>query len=323
MDKFTRIYHLHQLLVGRRTPLALVDIQNALECSESTARRTIASLRDTLGAPLEYDRDRNGYFYDTETGETYELPGLWFTAEEVHALLVSHQLLDNLQPGILSAHISPLRNRLQQLLSQQHAGHPEIAKRIRILQMASRPTEMRHFQAVASAVVKRRQLHVLYHGRERDQTTERTVSPQRLVYYRSNWYLDAFCHLRCALRSFSLDRLQPVEIKEEPALDVPSEELDEHFASSYGIFAGKPDKTAHLRFSPTAARWVADEQWHPWQEGNVLQDGSYELKIPYSDPRELILDILKYGPDVEVISPLSLRDAIRQKLRQAIKNYTE
>ncbi len=192
----------------------------------------------------------------------------------------------------------------------------------RILQMAARPTEMSHFRQIASAVLQRRQLRILYHGRARDQTSERTLSPQRLVYYRSNWYLDAFCHWREELRSFALDRLQPVETLAIPASEISEEELDAHYTESYGIFAGQPTHTAQLRFSPQAARWVADEQWHPQQQGEVLSNGSFELRIPYSDPRELIMDILKYGPDVEVIAPSELRKLHVEKLRVALDNYT-
>ncbi len=303
--------------------MPLVEIQAALECSDSTARRALRLLRDRLGAPVEYDRTRNGYYYDTANQGAFALPGLWFSAEEAHALLVSHQLLDNLQPGILTPHIAPLRTRLQALLTHRRYGNPDIAERIRILPMAGRPTEMKHFRQVASAVLARRQMSILYHGRERDQTTERRISPQRLVYYRSNWYLDAFCHLRNALRSFALDRLHPVEILDDPARDIPAEQLDAHFTGGYGIFAGKPQQTAHLRFTPEAARWVADEQWHPQQQGTILPDGGYELHIPYSDPRELIMDILKYGPDVEVLGPEALRQTIREKLSAALNNYPE
>jgi len=321
VDKFDRIFELHQLLAGRRTPLSLTEIRAALECSDSTARRALRHLRDRLGAPVEYDRQRNGYYYDTVHRGTYAFPGLWFSAEEAHALLVSHQLLDNLQPGILAPHIKPLRNRLRELLTHRRCGNPEIADRIRILQMASRPTEMTRFRQIASAVLQRHKLRVLYHGRERDRTTERLISPQRLVYYRSNWYLDAFCHLRNALRSFALDRLHLVEILDETAREIPAEQLDAHFTGGYGIFAGEPKRTAHLRFTPEAARWVADEQWHPRQQGEVLADGSYELRVPYSDPRELIMDILKYGPDVEVVGPRELRRMATEKLSAALGNY--
>ena len=108
---------------------------------------------------------------------------------------------------------------------------------------------------------------------------------------------------------------------EPPADQVPSAELDEHFASAYGIFAGRANKTAVLRFTPERARWVADERWHPRQAGQYLSDGSYELRIPYRDERELVIDILRHGPEVEVVAPAPLRDAVISRLRSALKRY--
>ncbi len=141
------------------------------------------------------------------------------------------------------------------------------------------------------------------------------------MHYRSNWYLDTWCHLRRAFRHFSIDRLHPVAILDTPAREFSDATLDRHFAGAYGIFAGHPRATAHLRFSPSAARWVADEQWHPRQEGRVLRDGGYELKVPYSRPEELVMDILKYGPDVEVLRPTSLRRRVAAALREASEKY--
>ena len=321
MDKFDRIYELHSLLKAHRHPVSLQAIQEKLECSESTARRIVDALRDRFAAPIEYDRERNGWHYDHAQRQLYELPGLWFSADELYALTVSHNLLANLQPDILSSYISPLKNRIENILQHKRAGHPDIARRIRIFQQAARPTDLDQFRRIAGATIERRQLRILYHGRERDQTSERTVSPQRLTYYRSNWYLDAWCHLRDGLRTFSLDRAHVVEVNDTPAEDIADETLDAHFASTYGIFAGPPKQIAVLRFTPTAARWVADEHWHPDQQGEVLPDGSYELHIPYSDPRELVMDILKYGEEVEVVAPEALREQVRQKLRAALDNY--
>ena len=102
---------------------------------------------------------------------------------------------------------------------------------------------------------------------------------------------------------------------------MPEKQLDAHYASSYGIFAGEPKHIAVLRFTPESARWVADEHWHPQQQGLMLADGSYELRIPYSDPRELVMDNLKHGADVEVASPKSLREAVVQHLRTALVRY--
>lgn len=321
MDKFDRIYHLHHLLKNRYTPVSLETINQELECSERTSRRIITSLKDYLGAPIEYVREQNGYRYARDGKTLYELPGLWFSPEELYALMVSYKLLTDLQPGLLGTQISPIKNRIEQMLAKQQAGEENIGERISIFQIASRPTNLKHFRDISTALLKGRQLRILYHGRSRDKTTERTVSPQRLIYYRSNWYLDAWCHLRNELRSFSLDRLHPVEMSKEKVKRIRADKLDAHFQPAYGIFTGEAKHTALLRFSSTAAKWVADEEWHPKQKGKVLKDGSYELEIPYSDDRELIMDILKYGPDVNVIQPDELKNKVLQKHKQAIEQY--
>jgi len=162
---------------------------------------------------------------------------------------------------------------------------------------------------------------IRYHARGKDETTEREVSPQRLIHYRDNWYLDAWCHLRDELRSFSLDAIEKAEILERRAKDVADARLDEVLGSGYGIFSGDHVTWATLRFTPERARWVAAERWHSRQEGKVLKDGTYELKVPYSDDRELIMDILKYGADCEVIGPKALRDKAAAELARAAARY--
>jgi len=128
-------------------------------------------------------------------------------------------------------------------------------------------------------------------------------------------------HDREALRSFAVDRIAEAQALDAPARDVPEAELDQTLASSYGIFAGQPKAWATIRFSAHAARWVADEHWHSQQKGEWLGDGRYELQLPYSNSRELLMDVLKYGPDAEVIAPLSLREEMKILLQLAQGTY--
>jgi predicted DNA-binding transcriptional regulator YafY len=186
--------------------------------------------------------------------------------------------------------------------------------------MAARPTG-EWFQVLASATLQRRKLQLRYHGRGRDDITERTVSPQHIIHYRDNWYLDAWCELRKELRSFAVDRVKSAIETTDKAEDIAEAKLNEHYASSYGIFAGKANKIAVLRFSKERARWVADERWHPEQTGQFLVDGRYELRIPYRDERELVMDILRHGADVEAVSPATLRDSVKAQLNQALSAY--
>ena len=322
MDRFDRIYRLHRIFRGARRPVSRKTLEERLECSRATVNRAIGDLRDLLWAPLRYDRERNGYYYDEKDGEhPYELPGLWFNASELHALLATQKLLAGVEPGLLDGFIAPLRKRIEHLLANERLGRGDVERRVRILSMASRATPPDAFATVAGALMQRRRLALVYHGRERDAATERTVSPQRLVHYRDNWYLDAWCHTRRGLRSFSLDRVRKAKGAGEAATEVDDERLDRHFAGAYGIFSGVPGNMAVLSFSPERARWVAGERWHRDQQARFREDGSFELRIPYDDPRELVMDILKYGPDVEVLRPASLRREVRTRLAAALARY--
>jgi len=80
---------------------------------------------------------------------------------------------------------------------------------------------------------------------------------------------------------------------------------------------------AVLRFTKERARWVAEEVWHPEQQGKRLEDGGYELRIPYNNPRELVMDVLRYGADVIVMQPQSLIDEVKSQLSRAIARYQE
>ena len=321
MDKFDRIYDLHHILRDRRTPISRADLMARLKCSEPTFFRLIRLLKNQLNAPIEWHEELGGYYYQRDAGGgTYELPGLWFNAAELQALFVFDRLLESLGPGLLSEHLAPVSRRIGELLAHKRLGLSEAVQRTRILGMAARPTGQ-WFHVLAGATLQRRKLRMTYLGRSRDQMTERTVSPQRLVHYRDNWYLDGWCHLRKALRSFAVDRVRSANELTEAAEAISDQDLDEHFASAYGIFAGRANKTAVLRFSAERARWVADERWHPDQEGQFMIDGRYELRIPYRDERELVMDILKHGPEVEVVEPQSLRQQVCEILKKTLTLY--
>ena len=323
MDKFDSIYKLHDVLRDRRTPISRADLMSKVGCSEPTIYRLINTLRDTLHAPLQYDDERGGYYYQRDAnGGTYELPGLWFNASELQALLVFERLFESLEPGLLREHLQPLSKRIGELFNSKRLGLSEAANRVRVLGMAARPAGV-WFQVLASATLQRRKLRLTYHGRERDGITERTVSPQRIVHYRDNWYLDAWCELRKGLRSFAVDKVKHALETTDKAQDIAEKDLNDHYASSYGIFAGKANKTAVLRFSAERARWVADERWHPEQAGQYLTDGRYELRIPYRDERELVMDILRHGAEAEVVKPDALRTAVARQLKAALARYQD
>lgn len=322
MDRTERFYLIDKLL-NERGVVAISTMLDELEISLATFKRDLTYMKDRLHAPIIWDRDAGGYRYEQPDRNlpVYSLPGLWFNAGEAHALLAMQQLLSNLEPGLLAGHVAPLQARLRALMGSGDQEPDEVEKRIKILHAAKREISLEFFSAVASATLKRRRIRVRHFNRGTKQATERTLSPQQLVHYRDNWYLDSYCHERNAIRSFSVDALQTVEVLDDPALNVRDEELKAVLESGYGIFAGKDVSWAKLKFSPERANWVSIEVWHPEQTSSYDEAGNYILKLPYSDDRELIMDILKQGPNVEVLEPDELRSKVKVAVSKMLAMY--
>ncbi len=322
MNKTERIFKIEQLISARKL-LSFQQLLDETEVSPATLKRDLEYLRSRMKAPIVYDRDANGYRFsvDGQTPARVEFPGLWFNASEAAALLTMEHLLEELQPGLLKRHIEPLKARLKALLESTDHSHDEIQRRVRILHQGRRAPLNKFFETVANALLNRRQLGIGYYARGSNSTSERVISPQRLVCYRETWYLDAWCHLREDLRSFALDGVREAVVLESPAKEVSERRLNEVLAEGYGIFSGRATATARLRFTPERARWVATEQWHPKQRSSVERDGSFVLEFPYADDRELVGDILRHGAAVEVLAPKELRSRVREQLAAAARRY--
>ena len=319
MERTERFYKIEQLLRARSS-VPLRTFLDTLEISRATFKRDLEYLRDRMNVPIEWDAESGGYRLDPSAPRA-ELPGLWFSPAEAYALLTMQHLLENLQPGLLAPHVQPLLGRLTSILGRGDTSGGEIKRRIRVLHQAARRAKLEHFEVVASAVLKRRRLSIRHWNRGRNDETDRVISPQRLVHYRGNWYVDAWCHKADDVRSFALDAIRAADLLEEVAKEVPDSKLDPLFQSGYGIFAGTDLRWAKLRFSPERARWVASESWHPDQKSRFEAGGEYVLEVPYADDRELLMDILKFGPDVEVLAPAALRRRVAEAHRAAAAIY--
>ena len=320
MKDIDRLYRYKSLLTSRHA-VPSEELMATLGISIATLKRDMARLRETLALPVEYDRLAGGYRLAPGSGRR-ELPGMWLTPQELVALVTLQHLLSELAPGLLGQKLAPLRERLQHLLHDIDIDSLGLSQRLRVVHAGQRRLPPQAFDTVASATLQRKRLRLRHFNRATGQRQEREVSPQQLVHYRDNWYLDAWCHLREGLRSFSVDALERCEaLDDPPALDVAPEDLKQATQASYGIFSGPPVARARLRFSPQRARWVSGEQWHPDQTAAFLADGSYVLELPYSDDRELLGDILRHGPECEVLAPPDLRQKVAETLRLAAQRY--
>ncbi len=321
MDRTERFYKIDSLLQSKGV-VPIEEFLAVLEVSRATFTRDIEYMRDRLNAPIQWSKADGGYSYAAGKNASQQpLPGLWFNSEEAYALLMMQSLLSQIQPGLLGPHIEPLKARLRAIIETGNHAAEDVESRIRLLNVAARPVPDKFFEQVAGALLGKQRLFIRYHGRAKDDVTEREVSPQLLIFHRGNWYLGAWCHKQEAMRSFSMDAIEAATTISKKSKAVSKKELNGFVGQGYGIFAGSDVRWAKLRFSKERARWVGQELWHPQQRVSHEPDGRVVLEVPFTDARELTMDVLRHGRHVEVMRPSDLKEIVQTELRLAIKQY--
>jgi predicted DNA-binding transcriptional regulator YafY len=323
MDRTERFYKI-EMLIRSRGSVRFDTLLAELDVSPATLKRDLQYLRDRLGAPIEYDTFTRGYRFaaDNWQGTKHELPGLWLSEHELHALLTLHQMLAGLDEGeLLGRHLGPMFDRIHAMLGLDEKEARELPRRVKLISTARRRASTAHFESVCSAVLRGQRLAIGYRKRGGGglQAAEaREISPQRLVHYRHAWYLDAWCHKSEGLRRFALDAMAESRLLDTRAERLPLKRLETELDRGYGIFAGGTEQWAELLFSPEAAAWVAQEEWHPKQVAERDGAGSLCLKLPYVDATELLMDLLRHSGQVQVLAPAALRDAFAGRLKAAV-----
>jgi predicted DNA-binding transcriptional regulator YafY len=312
-----RVLDLAALLKRKKNGIGRRHLEIRWACSPATVHRVIKSAREGLGLPIRFNTAKRSYYLDPE--QAAEIPGLWFGTEELSGLLSLSHWLDTQGSGVLQEMLEPFRERLQALLEQREIRIDAWKERIRFLPMGSRAVPQDILLPVSRAVLERKRLAFAYRGIHDTAIAAREVSPQTLVRYRDNWFLDAYCHSRKGLRTFALSRMKDLRIEPASARDIPRPELDAFFSEAYGIFSGKARRNAVLVFEGLAARFAGNEQWHPKQRMRFLDGGKVRLEFPCGDVRELVRDVMRYADEVEVEGPEELREAFAEMIRKAAR----
>ena len=323
MDRTERFYKI-EMMIRTRSPVSFEDLLAGVEVSRATLKRDLQYLRSRMDAPIVYDRFDNGYKLHADPRDKrqakHQLPGVWFSERELHALLTMHQLIAGLdEGGVLARHLQPILEKLHGMLGASAAEAELLMKRIKIISATRRPVPSQWFELFGDALIKRKRVHMRYQARSRQAMTERDVSPQRLVHYRSTWYLDAWCHERERLQRFALDAVAGAEVLNQKAKDVSIKTVEAELDGGYGIFAGSKPQWATLVFSASAAQWVSREEWHPLQKTRWLVDGRLEMQLPYTNQTELVMDILRHCGNVSVALPQALKAAVVQQLQAGLQ----
>ena len=313
MSQMERLYFFHQRVKDRMFPNTRT-IMERFEVSESTARRDIDYLRDFLLAPLEYDRQKNGWYY-SEDG--FKLP-----FEETHDVIM---FLGILQKMAKEAGLSglPEVKRLEDKLMQIMPDYSRATLRaIRFEHIEAFRVPAERLKTILRAMEAKGVIAFEYHT-PRGEVTSRKVVPLRLINYQWRWYVYGYCLLRRAMRMFHLPRMSELSLlKEKSEIEIPSEDgLERLLDASFGIFKGRPGAIARIKFFDDAAFIVSEQTWHQEQTVEWLNRRELLLTIPITRIDEIAMKVLQYGKRAVVLEPPELSSYIRDEAAKIVQNY--
>lgn len=314
-----RFFWFHDQVKSARYPNA-GRLAEQFEISGKTAQRDITRLRDRLRAPMAYDAGRKGYYY---TDDHFELPYLPASQQEILCLLLAGKVLSQSAEGFISREISGLLDRLG-TTGRLSGLTPRIAERVFSATWIGYTPALEHvFRQTAFALLKRRLIRFSYRSPATDHLTHRTAEPHQLQHYMASWVLTAWCRHRQDWRKFYLARMTDLQVLNQVFEPRPESQWRPLLDSTFGLFQGGPAVPVTLRFCPFRARWIKQQQWHPDQCVMEHPDGCLDLTVPVADFREIKMQILQFGADVEVISPETLRQEVMYEIEKMNRLYQQ
>ena len=317
---YERFIWFHQRIKERGYPNA-TSLSRHFEVCRKTAQRDIDFFKDRLSAPLKYSPARRGYYY---TDDTFELPAFWLKKEEIIALLFAKRLAASIPDKDIKASLDGFLDKLTPVISSQDFfDHLRMEDKISLQNVEYFSVDDVFFKDVINALFRQRALEIRYYSPYEDKETRRVVVPLHLLNYMGSWYVVAWCDARKDLRIFVLSRIKSVkEAGYLPSMPNRLPDIKKYCREHFGIFSGRRGYRVVLRFSREASRWVQDQIWHKAQKMEWDTARRLILSVSVTDFREIKREILKFGSEVEVLQPQSLREDIKEEIKKMKKVYT-
>lgn len=297
-----------RVLVDRRHPVSKAKLAEVLQCNSRTVTRAISKLQ-AEGAKVEQTRrDKQVHYKLTDAGMNVA----WFSSDNLRLMQLMLELQSELGLNPV-AELEPLQRKLKELMRTTFGQQ---VPRVRPKPSARRRVDALTLRDLSRAIASAHRVRFNYEGRSAKfpeagagaaAQLNREVSPSAVELYRDNWYLLGWCHEREDWRYFSIERISQLELSDQLALNKTPPAA--HYRG-YGIFDLERLHKVELRFTRYRTEWVQDEIWHADQDDRYDEQQRLIRSFPYGKDTELLRDLMREGPDVEVLKPPELRDKL-------------
>ncbi len=284
------------------------------EVHAKTIQRDIEYMKLQLGAPIEYDKVKRGYFFSRPN---WFLPAVFLSDAETFAMTIAEKILDQ-YIGM------PAYNDVKNAFSKLLAKLPKTLTNESLYSFEPPPSstvDERVFGLVQQSAKAYKKLHIQYYSASRNQTTVRVIHPYQIHQHEGVWYVIAYCETRQSVLTFALNRILDIEPLTADFLRPDDFDGDAFLKSAFAMHKGERRYMVVIWFSAYQARWIRERQWHRSQQLEEQPDGTLLLRLETENLDAVRRWVLKYGAEAEVLEPKDLRDAVIQEIQKMITQY--
>lgn len=245
------------------------------------------------------------------------LLSLSFSLSELMAQIFSRDLLRPLDGTEIHKSLEAAFNKARAILPPEGMNHVRQMQRYLSANLGQHKLYREHRETIEllnQAVAEKRSVQMRYYSGSRYTTRRREVDPYRLWYSGGAFYLVGYCHIRKEARLFAVDQIRSLAITEHTCQMPLGFDLDAYIQEALVVMRVDPIEVELLLCRKRAA-WAGDPQWHPCQQVTQLKDGRMRLRLRVSDTPELLRRVLNFGAGVQVVSPPSLRNLVKEEAK--------
>lgn len=308
-------------LASRKGGVRSAELMTRFELDKRAMRRYLADLRD-VAIPIR-DQGR-GDDRVVEIDPSWRRTGVQLTLTEVLSLHFGRTLFNFLEGTSFAGDLDDAIERLEPAISRADAL---VARQLdkKFIAVPEHAKDYRGDRSdvvdeIISALVYNNPVTVRYRKASGVTNTYR-LHPFSLATFRQGLYLFALDTEASVVKTFAVERCLELIRKRGHNFQYPSNwEPRAHLAHAFGIIDGPPEQV-ELAFSEQVTGYIRERSWHPTQQLSTMPDGRLKLRLAVANTVELRTWILGHGADVEVLSPDSLKTAIRDELVHASAQY--
>ncbi len=308
----------HEIKEGRHPNTSSLAAQ--LSVSSKTVQRDIDYLRDELEAPIEFQREENGYAYGRND---YVLPFLPVDGQDLFSIGVAAQVLALLGGTPIARSLRSCYERLARLMPPAVRLRPEaVREKLAMRSAAFRPVREETWQAVSEALQKGIALSIRYHRPGEGPGDPRVIRPYAFILAGRDWMVLAEDQAQGLVKNFYLARVESPRLTGDRYAIPKDFDAETFFRNTFGLFVGKGRAFRfRVRFAPQVSDEIREMVWHPQQKIETGSAGEAILELPAESLREARRFILAYGRHATALSPPELVEDLRSELGAMAKLY--